>query len=249
MLDKIKMSYNLEKYKLSELKKMAGKMGLAPRRGRKEMIEDITTAFQEYEEYKKDKLDRYTRHRQLGQKGKEGTTYLVTDKRGRELAMKTFRKAKSSNTLKKEYSLQRKAGKAGISPRAYDYDTVSKYIVMEKMDGHLIDLIAKQKGILHKYQQKRIVEIFSTLDKIGVFHNDANICNYMMKGKEIYIIDFGFAKEITTRLAKQLGTDRPNMKLMLLGFILKLKEMNIPERSYLVLKKYISVDDIHRFQL
>uniref|UniRef100_A0A6C0EM65 Protein kinase domain-containing protein n=1 Tax=viral metagenome TaxID=1070528 RepID=A0A6C0EM65_9ZZZZ len=243
------MSYNLEKYKLPDLKKMAQKMGLPLRRSRSEMISDITAAFQEYEDYKKDKLDKYSRKHQLGQKGKEGTTYLVVDKHGRELAMKTFRKAKSSRTLKKEYTLQKRASEAGISPKVYDYDTVSKYIVMEKMDCHLYEIIEKQKGILHKYQQKRIVEIFSKLDECGVFHNDANICNYMMKGKDIYIIDFGFAKEIDSRLCKQLGTRRPNMKLMLLGFILKLKELGLPRESYTVLKRYVTIEDCQRFQL
>jgi serine/threonine protein kinase len=108
---------------------------------------------------------------------------------------------------------------------------------MEKMDCHFHDIIQKQKGIIHKYQQQRIIEIFKALDEVGVFHNDANICNYMMKGKEIYIIDFGFAKEIDSRLEKSLGTSKPNIRLMLLGFILKLKEMNLPEKSYKYLVK------------
>lgn len=243
------MSYNLEKYNLKELRNIAKKMELPPRRSKKEMIEDISNAFREYEEYKKEKLDKYTRHKQLGHKGKEGTTYLVTDNKGRELAMKTFRRGKSSNTLKQEYYLQKKASKAHVSPRVYDYDTVSKYIVMEKMDCHLHEVIDKQKGVLHKYQQKRIIEIFKTLDKIGVFHNDANIYNYMLKGKEIYIIDFGFSKEITPRLVTQLKTNKPNMKLMLLGFVLKLKEMKLPSRSYSELIKYIDSEDLQRFQI
>ena len=240
------MSYNLEKYKLPELKKLAEKMGIVPKRSRQEMIDNISAAFQEYEKYKKDKIDKYIKCKQLGQKGKEGITFLVTDKHGKEMAMKTFRKTKSSVTLKREYTLQKKAAKAGISPKVYDYDTVSKYIVMEKMEGHLHDLILKQKGVLHKAQQHRIIEIFETLDNIGIFHNDANICNYMLKNGQIYIIDFGFAKEITPRLIKQIGTNKPNIKLMTIGFILKLKEMNVPEKSYSTLKKYI---DCKQFQL
>jgi serine/threonine protein kinase len=228
---------------------MAEKMDLPPRRSKREMIADISTAFQEYEEYKRDKLDRYTKRRQLGHRGKEGTTYLVTDHKDREYAMKTFRKGKSSTTLKKEYALQRKASKLGISPRVFDYDTVSKYIVMEKMDGHLHDEITKQKGVLYKYQQERILEIFDKLDEAGVFHNDANICNYMLKGKTIYIIDFGFAKEINGKLIKNLGTSRPNGRLMLLGLVLKLKEKNLPSKSYKYLIRKLPQEDIERFNL
>ncbi len=243
------MSYNLEKYNLNELREMAIKMDLQPRRSKQEMITDISQAFREYEDYKKDKIDRYKKHRQLGEKGKEGTTYLVTDKNSNIFAMKTFRKTKSSSTLKKEYSLQKKASRKNICPRVYDYDTVSKYIVMEKMDCHFHDIIKKQKGIIHKYQQQRIIEIFKALDEVGVFHNDANICNYMMKGKEIYIIDFGFAKEIDSRLEKSLGTSKPNIRLMLLGFILKLKEMNLPEKSYKYLVKELPSEDIKKFNI
>jgi len=105
------MSYNLEKYNLTELRKMASRMDLPYRRSKTEMIKDISEAFFEYEEYKKEKVDKYIRHNQLGDKGKEGTTYLVTDTHGKEYAMKTFRKGKSSSRLYTEYSLQKKAGK------------------------------------------------------------------------------------------------------------------------------------------
>jgi predicted Ser/Thr protein kinase len=230
-------NYRLEKYTLPELKKMAQRMDLPMRRSRAEMIKDISIAFTEYEEYKHEKLDKYTRYEQLGEKGKEGITYLVRDKHGKEYAMKTFRKEKSSKTLKMEYALQKKASKKNITPRVYDYDTVSKYIVMAKMDSHLYEQLEKDKGILQKKQQERILEIFKKLDEAGVFHGDANLLNYMLKDGEIYIIDFGFSKEITPKLMKKLGSDRPNYHLMTIGLILKLKEMNMPEKSYKYLLK------------
>ena len=45
----------------------------------------------------------------------------------------------------------------GISPNVIDYDTVYKYIVMDKMDSHLMDVISKQEGILSNSQQKQII--------------------------------------------------------------------------------------------
>ena len=245
------MSYGLEKYNLTKLHSIGKSLGLRQRRSKKDMIADITSAFSEYEEYKRDKIDKYERLSQLGEKGKEGTTYLVKNtKTGEKQAMKTFKKSKSSTTLKKEYRLQRRAGKAGIAPQVHDIDIVSKYIVMDKMDKHLLDALrGEQKGVLYKYQQKRIFEIFQTLDNIGVFHGDANLNNYMLKGKVIYLIDYGFSKEITNKLKSKLKTDHPNAEIMLLGFILKLKERKLPEDSYKYLSSKLPKETRQKFQL
>jgi len=234
------MSYGLEKYTLPQLRDIGREMCLRPRRSKESMIADISSAFDEWEEYKREKLDKYTRINQLGTRGKEGITYLVQHKNKKQYAMKTFRKGKSSATLTKEYRLQKKASKMGIAPKVYDYDTVSKYIVMEKMDGHLLDSMKKQKGSLHKYQQKRIIDIFKALDTAGVFHNDNNLSNYMLKGRDVYLIDYGFAKDIDSKLIKKLGTSTPNMNYMLLGLIIKLKEYECPKSAYKYLLPYLS---------
>lgn len=244
------MDYTLlEKSSFSDLRKMAKDMDLQNRKSKSEYIKDIQEAFGEYEDYKTKKVDKYIRIRQLGNKGKEGTTYLVRNKKEREFAMKTFRKTKSSNTLKIEYTLQKKASKVGISPRVVEYDSVSKYIVMEKMDIHLVDIMKKQKGNLLKNQQLQIIDIFKKLDDVGVFHADSNILNYMLKGKRIYLIDFGFSKEITPRLCKKLGTKHPNMRIMTLGLVLKLKELKCPSSSWKYLQKHISDEEIKRFDI
>ena len=244
------MDYSLlENTNFGELKKMAKDMGLKSRRSKSEYISDIRDAFGEYEQYKTKKIDKYTRIRQLGNKGKEGTTYLVRDIKDREFAMKTFRKTKSSTTLKNEYSLQKIASKAGIAPRVVEYDSVSKYIIMERMDIHLVDIMKKQQGNLLLWQQKQIIDIFRKLDDVKVFHADSNILNYMMKGKKIYLIDFGFSKEITPRLCNKLGTDCPNMTMMTLGLILKLKEMRCPESSWKYLKCHLPKEELEKFNI
>ena len=241
--------YDLDRYTLPELKKLAEKLELPHRRSRTEMAKDIETAFDQYIEYKTEKLDKYERVRQLGTKGKEGTTYLVRDRNGKEYAMKTFRDGKSSRTLHKEYTLQKKASKMGISPKVYDVNTTGKWIVMEKMDCHLYEYMEKKDNILSKKHQDRIFEIFRKLDEACVFHNDANFCNYMMKDRKVYMIDYGFAKEITPALKKQLGTDTPNQKLMLIALVSKLKEKNVPERSYKYLYDRISAKDRELYKI
>ncbi len=239
-------AYSLEKCTLLELKQMAEKMGLQARRSKAEMIKDISDAFAEYEEYKKDKIDKYVRYNQLGEKGKEGTTYLVCDTNGKKYAMKTFRKGKSSATLQREAFLQKKAAKIGVAPRVYDYDTVSKYIVMEKMDKHLF---TKGNMELTKEDQFRLLEIFRKLDEIGVFHNDINPLNFMVKRNKIYLIDYGFSKEITPELIKKLKTKHPNFKLMTVGLVLKLKGGNASPYSYKYLIQYITDDDKKKYNL
>ena len=180
------MDYSqLENYSYIELKNLAQNMDLSIKRNKVGLIEEITNAFKEYETYKRTKIDKYERFEQLGEKGKEGTTFLVKTKDGSEYAMKTFRKQKSSSNLCKEAELQKMAADLGASPNVIDIDTVSKYIVMEKMDKHLVDLIKQQEGCLSKQQQKQIISIYKKLDKAGVFHGDANLLNYMFKGNKL----------------------------------------------------------------
>lgn len=241
--------FKLERHTYNELKEMAQEMGLRPRRSRKELMADILTALKEYESYKKDKLDRYERMSQLGEKGKEGTTYLVRDKSGQEYAMKTFRKHKSSTTLRKEAELQNMAASEGASPKVVDIDTVSKYIVMEKLDKHLYEVMKKNGGDLTQSIQKQIITLYRKLDRAGVFHGDANILNYMIKGRKLYIIDFGMAKEITQSLVRKLGTSTPNMSIMTLGLVLKLRDMGSPISSYSYLVKFLNEEQRSQFSI
>jgi len=243
------MSFELEIYNISELRDMAKKMSLPCRRSKTDMIKDISKAFQEYLNYKHNKIDKYEKIRKIGTKGKEGITYLVKNREGLEFAMKTFRKSKSSDKLLNEYNLQKRASLFGICPSVIEHDTVSKYIVMEKMEYHLLDLMKKQNGNLNRTQQFRIIEIFKKLDEAKIFHGDANLRNYMIKNNKIYIIDFGFAKIIDRKLCKKYANNQLNMTIMILGFVLKLKEYKCPSSSWKYLKKYISTKSRKKFNI
>jgi hypothetical protein len=65
----------------------------------------------------------------------------------------------------------------------------------------------------------------------------------MLKNEEVYIIDFGMAREITPVLIKKLGTDKPNKKLMLIGFILKIKELGFPLKNFKYLVRALDSKD------
>lgn len=239
---------DLTMYSYGELKDMANEMGIKIRRSKVELMKDISRGFKEYENYKKEKIDRYKRIMQLGEKGKEGTTYLVETK-GKHYAMKTFRKQKSSAMLRKEAELQSMAAEVGASPKVIDIDTVSKYIVMEKLDQHLYEILKKNGGNMSRAIQKQIITIYKKLDHAGVFHGDANLLNYMFKGRQLYIIDFGMAKEITNRLVYKLGTRTPNLNIMTLGLVLKLKEVGASPSSYNYLVKHLSEEQRSQFGL
>lgn len=232
------MNYELESCTVSDLKKISSKIGLKYSGTKSVMI--LRIAQQIFDK-------KYTKHEQIGTKGKDGITYRVTDRRGKEYAMKTFKKKKSSEKIRKEYELQKKAARKKVAPKIYFWCPILKVIVMEKMDCHLYELLGKQ-GTLKKSQQLRLIDIYNKLDEAKVFHDDANICNYMVKNNEIYIIDFGFAKPITKELISKLKIDdRPNFRLMTLGFILKLKSSKYPEKSYKHMKTMLSKDIRERF--
>ena len=192
---------------------------------------------------------RYKSLSQLGEKGKEGRTFLVSDKLGSQYAMKTFRKNKSSDKLMEEIQLQRACSDLKISPKIVDYDLDEKFVVMEKMDCHLLDKMKLLGGLVTEKQQIQLLDIFKKLDKARVFQGDANILNYMVRDDKIYIIDFGFASRIDEHLMKKVKSKTPNQELMLLGFILKLKEINCPLASYSVLKNALSAEKRKQFNI
>lgn len=189
---------------------------------------------------KKKRAPKYKTLEQLGKKGKEARTFLVQDKFGCTYAMKTYRSNKSSDKLLEEVEFQMECSAHGISPKIIDFSAEDKYIVMEKMDGHLFDEDAVAIEPLTENQQRDILRIFRTLDKVNVFHGDANILNYMLCKGRVYIIDFGYAERITDKLKKRLGTKTPNMEVMLVGFILKLRGCGYCAKSYNILRMSLS---------
>tara|TARA_A100001011_G_C14298671_1_gene839704 strand:+ start:1763 stop:2494 length:732 start_codon:yes stop_codon:yes gene_type:complete len=235
------------KLSFSQLKSIANELKITSCRSKDKLLDEIIIFFTEYEAYKS-RTEKYNKIRTLGNKGKEGITFLVRKKNGMEYAMKTFNKRKSSDRIKKEAYLQTKAAELNIAPRVIEVDTISNYIVMEKMDKHLLEII-KKESILTKCQQKQIIKIYKKLDEANVFHADANLLNYMLLGRQIYIIDFGMAKEITNDLIKKLGTNTPNLSIMTLGFILKLKEMSCPFESYEYMINFLTEEQINQFKL
>jgi len=192
------------------------------------------------QDVKKSPDGKYTIIQQLGSSGKEGTTYLVKNKKGDEFAMKMFSKHKSVNMLLKEVVFQKQAAKHDIAPQIKETNEEHKYIVMEKLDKNLFDIVKKNQGAIPDTVQRKIVSVIKKMDGTGVFHGDPNPANFMLKGNSMYMIDYGFAKDIDDKLMKKYETEVPNSKFMILGLILKLKEIykdHNPNIEYKILSK------------
>jgi tRNA A-37 threonylcarbamoyl transferase component Bud32 len=232
---------DLKTLTLDDLRKKAEKYGIKA----KDMTKrELISFIQKEDSQKKKNLDKYQIKEQLGLKGKDGKTFLVVDKFGYEYAMKQFRKNKSVDGMLKEVQFQRRCSEVNLSPKIIDVDTKNKFIVMEKMDYHLLDEINANGGLLTDKRQKELVTLLKEMDRIGVFQGDANLLNYMVKNDRLFVIDFGMAKENDTKLQKTTGTKTPNLKLMLLAFVIKLKESNAREESFSYLKKFLSEEDM-----
>jgi len=187
------------------------------RKAKKEIIEEIV------DKYYQKKKSKYTQLNQLGKSGKEGTVYLVKH-RNKEYALKQFRDHKVPGNIQKEAEIQQKCAKHGISPNIKEVNTHCKYIVMDKMDYSLLDLIKKYNGRIPKKYQQEIIKLIAMLDKIKVFHGDPNPSNFMIRGKQLYLIDYGFAKEIDDKLNEKHGTKELNKHFMIVGLLIQLKQ-------------------------
>lgn len=183
-------------------------------------------------------------------KGKEGVAYKVRNEYTKQLfAMKKFKKGKSLLRMLEEIRLQKIAASVNIAPDIIYVNQDEKYFIMEKLDSHLYDHLCKTEGVLSKQIQAQIIKLFQKLDSIGVFHADANLMNYMFKGKTLMLIDYGMAKPIDSYLINKLKTKTPNIEYMTIGIILKLKELNCDPSSWSYFLKYVNPEKIEALHL
>jgi len=228
------MDYSeIEKWSVDELRIQMKKLKLRPCKKKCDMIKVILD--------EKDKL--YIRGKQLGESGKDAKTFSVNNK----YALKQFSTRKSSKKIMEEAEIQRLVSSVKACPKVIDVDSDRKYILMEKLDKHLIDVDSEKHVSIDN--QKQLLKLYDQLDEVGIFHGDPNPLNYMTKGKKLYVIDFGMSKKITPSLVKKLGSSTPNRDIMTLSMILKLKAMRFPKSAYSHLIDSMSREQKERFDL
>ncbi len=93
----------------------------------------------------------------------------------------------------REANLLRKARSLGVkTPLVYEVDKKRKEIVMQFVEGpRLKDVLGKKNLSLCK----RVGEAIALMHENGLIHGDLTTSNVMVKGKDIFFIDFGLGKQ------------------------------------------------------
>ena len=149
--------------------------------------------------------------------GKEGSIHVININ-GTNAILKQFKKTKSPNRVRREADFQLAAYNIGVAPEPFAIDLKLKRIYMCGIESRLVD-IAKQRNppALTANEQMQIVLCMKKLDSIGILHNDGNCLNVMCQNENgenrIYIIDYGMAKQIDSKILRKTNT--PNLKYTL----------------------------------
>ena len=182
-----------------------------------------------------------------GKKGLEGTTFVATDPvTEHRYAIKLFSNKKSVSKLKLEAEMQSKAADVGVAPHVYYYSPTEKFIIMDALVETIVERGRREKWTKTPYDyQAMIYALCMRLDEAGVIQNDGNPLNLMVdKLGHLYIIDYGFAKEITPAVIKKRGP-QPNVNLTLWHFARHLKHYKHLGQNNLndIVDKYLKSND------
>jgi tRNA A-37 threonylcarbamoyl transferase component Bud32 len=98
----------------------------------------------------------------------------------------------SVDNIKREIYISKLAGDNGLSPKVHDYfqfgDNI--YMIMDKLDETLENMMYDNKfPMLYKKVQNKI----NLIHDLGIVHKDLKLDNIMVKGDDVFIIDFGLA--------------------------------------------------------
>jgi tRNA A-37 threonylcarbamoyl transferase component Bud32 len=150
--------------------------------------------------------------RQLGEAGAQGVVSLVEFPNKLRAAMKQFKPKKSSARIQAEADYQQRAADADIAPEVMHVDLEKKRIFSEVMNARVIDIVPASSS---RRLSEDLHHVMTTLDRIGILHNDGNVRNLMLNHKDkLQIIDFGLSKEITPTVRKKWDGE-PNIKVTL----------------------------------
>lgn len=149
----------------------------------------------------------WTKKRQLGSHGKDGVVYEVQGNDGVLYAMKEFKPKKAYSKFAQEVVMHKKAQEIGVAPKVMQVISRPPFrLVMEKLHETLVQVADIQGGVLTNEQQKCILALFNSLDRAGVYHNDANPLNIMRlkstrkrDAENWFVIDYGFSKPIKVK--------------------------------------------------
>lgn len=230
---------NLKTLNINDLKKHANLLELDCKQLKKEqIIKKISNELKGYDDYVKQQSGKYTTISKIDQiDGKNSICYNVKKKYGRTIYVKkTFKKNKSVKKIIKEAKIQDIAFKLGVAPKIIEYDIIDNYIIMDKLDKHLISINILNKNLkLTKQQQHRIVDIFKLLSTEKIIHGDTHVFNFMLKNNQIYLIDYGKSSIANKKSEKEVFEEN------ILSFIEPL-HIKGNKMTYNYMLKFIDID-------
>lgn len=146
------------------------------------------------------------------------------------LIIKKWKEPVTMNSILCQIHTQQKCHDAKISPKILEINLDEKTISMEKLFCNLLTFYTKMKK---KHTASRLDDIqhqilkkWKHLDRMGIFHNDANICNIMLdRDFNVALIDFGFT------IACDKKKNISNMKQNPREFVKWIKDWNAKNSS------------------
>lgn len=132
--------------------------------------------------------------------GKDG--HVLKVKKGNQIgALKIFKKKKSIKKIVTEVNFHKLAASKKLSPpilSKWEITNNTKCYVTGFLPFTLKKVLSDQNKKLSTEQIKRIIYLFTELEKLKILHNDDNITRNILADDEgtFYLIDFGFSKKI-----------------------------------------------------
>ena len=132
--------------------------------------------------------------------GKDG--HVLKVKKGNQLgALKIFKKTKSIKKIVKEINFHKTAAQKKLAPpilSKWEITNNTKCYVTGFLPFTLKKVLSDQNKKLSTEQIKRIIYLFTELDKLKIYHNDDNITRNILSDIDgvFYLIDFGFSKKL-----------------------------------------------------
>jgi predicted Ser/Thr protein kinase len=137
-----------------------------------------------------------------------GATYIVSKNGGKEYIMKTFHTKsgkRAPSAVEKECRISKLAGELGVGPKVIECQSTSspQYIVMQKLEGPLLSEYESYYDIPME-DIRKFEKAMAILDQNKIKHNDLHLGNVMYHKDKIYIIDYGKANIVKSKVKNNI---------------------------------------------
>lgn len=135
----------------------------------------------------------------------EGQDVVVKERSAKRYRIPQIDAVLRSNRTRQEIKLMREARGHGVmTPRIVHSDEVLSVITMEKIDGPTMkDFLSKKAAKTDVC--RRLGREIGKMHAAGIIHGDLTTSNVILKGKDVFFIDFGLGK--FSKRVEDMATD------------------------------------------